>query len=301
MDIKQIQYFIALFEDGSVTRAAKRLNIVQPALSMQIAKLEEEFGQKLFDRIPHGMVPTAAGRMMYRLCLPITRDLANARQQLMQREEQVAGNISIGMVASETESVLVGSLVRFNARYPNVEVSVADGFSATLIDLVSAGQFDAAVVHKPRGKLSLHVQSLHDEEMVLVTSAEHGPELPAAVDQRTLPGLELVLPTKRHGLRGVLDAATQLEDVTLQPKFEIDILGTIVQFVEATRFATVLPRIVVQRAVDDGRLRMYPILAPRIVRHLVCVSHPQRPLSTAADALIAIVAEEICRVSGTAG
>ncbi|MFJ1260987.1 LysR family transcriptional regulator, partial [Cupriavidus sp. CuC1] len=150
MDLKQIQYFIALFEDGSVTRAAKRLNIVQPALSMQIAKLEEEFGQKLFDRIPHGMVPTAAGRMMYRLFLPITRDLANARQQLMQREEQVAGSISIGMVASETESVLVGSLVRFNARYPNVEVSVADGFSATLIDLVSAGQLDAAVVHKPR-------------------------------------------------------------------------------------------------------------------------------------------------------
>ncbi len=245
------------------------------------------------------MVPTAAGRMMYRLFLPITRDLANARQQLMQREEQVAGSISIGMVASETESVLVGSLARFNARYPNVEVSVADGFSATLIDLVSAGQLDAAVVHKPRGKLSLHVQSLHDEEMVLVTSAEHGPALPSAVELTKLPGLELVLPTKRHGLRGVLDAATQIEDVTLQPKFEIDILGTIVQFVEATRFATVLPRIVVQRAVDEGRLRMYPILAPRIVRHLVCVSHPQRPLSTAADALIAIVAEEIRRVSGT--
>ncbi|AGW95357.1 hypothetical protein N234_35430 [Ralstonia pickettii DTP0602] len=88
-------------------------------------------------------------------------------------------------------------------------------------------------------------------------------------------------------------------DVTLQPKFEIDILGTIVQFVEATRLATVLPRIVVQGAVDEGRLRMHQILAPRIVRHLVCVSHPQRPLSTAADTLIAIVAEEIRRVSGT--
>ena len=62
-----------------------------------------------------------------------------------------------------------------------------------------------------------------------------------------------------------------------------------------------LPRIVVQRAVDQGRLRMYPILAPRIVRHLVCVSHPQRPLSTATVAPIAIVAAEIRRVSGTAG
>ncbi|SOY79525.1 LysR family transcriptional regulator [Cupriavidus taiwanensis] len=300
MDLKQIQYFIALFEDGSVTRAAKRLNIVQPALSMQIARLEEEFGQKLFDRIPHGMVPTAAGRMMYRLFLPIVRDIAGARQQMMMREEQMAGRITLGMVASETESVLVGSLARFNARYPNVEVSVADGFSAALIDLVSAGQLDAAVVHRQRGRPALHVQPLHDEEMVLVTSVAHGPELPESVEMAKLPGLDLVLPTKRHGLRVVLDTATQAQDVTLAPKFEIDILGTIVQFVQATRFATVLPRIVVLRAVEEGRLRMHTIIAPRIVRHLVCVSHPQRPLSTAAEALIAIVAEEIRRVCGVA-
>ncbi|WP_354681773.1 LysR family transcriptional regulator [Cupriavidus necator] len=298
MDLKQIQYFIALFEDGSVTRAAKRLNIVQPALSMQIARLEEEFGQKLFDRIPHGMVPTAAGRMMHRLFLPIVRDLDSARQQMMQREEQMAGRITLGMVASETESVLVGSLARFNARYPNVEVSVADGFSAALIDLVSAGQLEAAVVHRQRGRLGLQVQPMHDEEMVLVTSVAHGPELPELVEMAKLPGLELVLPTKRHGLRVVLDTATQAQDVTLAPKFEIDILGTIVQFVQATRFATVLPRIVVQRAVEAGQLRMHTIIAPRIVRHLVCVSHPQRPLSTAAEALIAIVAEEIRRVCG---
>ncbi len=301
MDLKQIQYFIALFEDGSVTRAAKRLNIVQPALSMQIARLEEEFGQKLFDRIPHGMVPTAAGRMMYRLFLPIVRDIAGARRQMMQREEQMAGRITLGMVASETESVLVDSLARFNARYPNVEVSVADGFSAALIDLVSAGQLDAAVVHLQRGRLALQVQPMHDEEMVLVTSAEHGPDLPESVEMAKLPALELVLPTKRHGLRVVLDTATQAQDVTLAPKFEIDILGTIVRFVQATRFVTVLPRIVVQRAVEEGRLRMHTIVAPRIVRHLVCVSHPQRPLSTATEALIAILTEEIRRVSEPIG
>lgn len=79
MDLRQIQYFIALFEDGSVTRAAKRLNIVQPALSMQIAKLEEELRQQLFERSAHGMSPTAAGRLMYRLFLPIMRDIAHAR------------------------------------------------------------------------------------------------------------------------------------------------------------------------------------------------------------------------------
>ena len=128
MDLRQIQYFIALFEDGSVTRAARRLNIVQPALSMQIGRLEEELGQRLFERGPHGMSPTAAGRRMYRLYLPIMRDIAVARQQMVQQDEMVAGHVSIGVIASITESVMADALLTFHRRYPNVEVSVSDGY-----------------------------------------------------------------------------------------------------------------------------------------------------------------------------
>src|SRR3984893_14626447 len=87
MDLKQIQYFIALFEDGSVTRAAKRLNIVQPALSMQVATQEAELHQPLFERGAPVLAPPAAARVMYRLFLPIRRVLAHARQQLVQRDE----------------------------------------------------------------------------------------------------------------------------------------------------------------------------------------------------------------------
>jgi LysR family transcriptional regulator, nitrogen assimilation regulatory protein len=299
MDLRQIQYFIALFEDGSVTRAAKRLNIVQPALSMQIAKLEDELHQQLFERGPHGMSPTATGRLMYRLFLPIIRDIAHAREQLIERGEIVTGHVAIGVIASVTESVLPESLSRLNARYPQVEVTVADGYSATLIDWVAGGQLDAAIINKPRGRMSLDSQTLLDEEMVLVTSAKHGPQLPPTIELAKLPDLELVLPTKRHGLRGVLDTAAQHEGVMLAPKFEIDMLSSLINFVAATRFATILPRIAVQRAADGGALRVYPILAPRLVRHIVRISHPRRPLSAAAEALMEIIVDEINRVSAT--
>src|ERR1700759_3661824 len=237
MDLRQIQYFIALFEDGSVTRAAKRLNIVQPALSMQIAKLEEELHQQLFERGAHGMAPTAAGRLMYRLFLPIMRDLAHARQQLQQRDEVVTGHVTIGLIASVTERVLADSLSRFHARYPHVEVTVADGYSATFIDWVAGGQLDAALINKPRARLSLDSQPLHDEEMVLATSAAHGPDLPHSIELAQLPELELVLPTKRHGLRGVLDTAAQHEDVMLAPPLQIGGFRTLVKLVESQPFA----------------------------------------------------------------
>jgi DNA-binding transcriptional LysR family regulator len=298
MDLKQIQYFIALFEDGSVTRAAKRLNIVQPALSMQIARLEEELQQQLFERTSQGMTPTAEGRLMYRLYLPIVKDLANARLQLVRRGEMVTGHLSVGLLASVSESVLPDVLSRFHAQYPQVELSIFDGYSATFIDWINSGQIDVALINRPRTRLSLDAVPLLDEEMVLATSAVHGPELPASIELARLSELELVLPTKRHGLRAVLDTAAQHEDLHFSPRFEIDVMSAIVKFVEETRFATILPPIAVERAVRLGRLRSYPILAPRIVRHIIAVTHPRRPLNAAASAFVNIIKEELQRVSG---
>ncbi|QSN64614.1 MULTISPECIES: LysR family transcriptional regulator [unclassified Caballeronia] len=297
MELKQIQYFIALFEEGTVTRAAKRLNIAQPALSMQIAKLEAELRQTLFERGPHGMAPTEAARLMYRLYTPIMRDIGHAREQLSRRDVIVTGRVSLGMVSSEAQSVLPESLARFDALFPQVEVSVADGFSAQLIDAVESGRLDAAIINKPRGRLALDVEPLLVEEMVLVTSAAHGPDLPETIDLVAQSDIELVLPTRRNGLRGALDAALMAADIVIKPKFEIDLLSTIVQFVEQSGVATILPRVVVQSKVDEGRLCVRTIDKPPIVRQIIQVTHPKRPIGPAAQALIAIITEEIRRVT----
>ena len=106
-----------------------------------------------------------------------------------------------------------------------------------------------------------------------------------------------MLPTRRNGLRGVLDAALLNADIVIKPQFEIDLLTTIVQFVEQSSIATIMPRVVVQRKVDDGLLRATPISAPRIVRHIVCVSHPKRPIGRATTELIDIIADQIRRVT----
>lgn len=304
MDLKQIQYFLALFEDGSVTLAARRLNIVQPTLSMQIAKLEEEVGQRLFERKRQGMAPTAAGRQMYRLFAPVSRDFEKARSELMQHGEAVTGRISLGLLSSLAESVLPEVLSRFDQMFPQVEVTVAVGYSTSLIDWVNSGQVDVAIINQPYqagAKLSLAVESLAEEDMLLVTGKACGPLLPPKVRLATLADLELdlILPTRRHGLRAILEAATRQAEVTLAPKFELDVLGTILRLVESSRFATILPRILVQRAINEGTLRTCPIHSPRIARQVVRVSDPRRPLSPAAHALIDLIADEVRRLLAT--
>jgi len=292
MEFRQIHYFISLYEEGTVTRAAHRLNIVQPALSMQISKLEDHFGQKLFERTKQGMVPTAAARQMYRLFLPIMRDFSNAQAQMLSSEGEIRGHVNIGMIASITEGVLVDTLSDFSNKYPEVGVTVSDGYTSTLTDWVAGGRLDAAIVNKPRRPLALDVEHIIDEEMVLITGPAFEASLPANLTLRQLPslGLDLVLPSRGHGLRSNIDSFAESENIELVPKFEIDSLVATVNLVERNQVATIVPRVAVHRQLASGALRAYSIVSPRLVRRVVSVSHPRRPLNPATKLFISMLA-----------
>ena len=295
MDLRQIQYFICLYEEGSVTRAARRLSIVQPALSMQLARLEEDLGQKLFERNSQGMVPTAVARQMYRLYLPILRDFAHAREQVMCSDGEISGHVNIGLIASITAGVLADTLSLFSARHPKVGVTIADGYSTTLSGWVTGGQIEAAVVNGMRRHGQLKAEHIADEDLVLVTAANQPAPLAARLTllQLAQSGLKLVLPTRNHGLRDVIDGYAHNEDIELTPAYEIDSLVTITRLVESTGLATILPRIVVDERLAAGALRLHTIVSPRLTRQLVLVSHPRRPLSPASAAFVAILKEQI--------
>ncbi|HYD68991.1 LysR family transcriptional regulator [Azospirillum sp.] len=295
MDLRQMQYFVSLYEEGNVTRAARRLNVVQPALSMQIAKLEAELGQRLFERSRQGMAPTAAGRVLFRHLMPILRDISAARQAMAKLGGEISGQIAIGLITSVTQSVLARTLATFTARHPSVEVNVAEGYTATFMDWVASGQLDFAIINQPRKRVGLVAEPILDEEMVLVTSAATELPVPAPVTLRDAARLKLVVPSKRHGLRQLLDQHAEAEGIDLSPKFEVDALVPLSEMVAATDWVTILPAIAVHRGLNDGRLRAYPIVEPRMVRTLAWVHHPRRPLSPAASKFIEIMTENLVR------
>lgn len=298
MDLRQIEYFVCLFEDGNVTRAARRLNVVQPALSMQIAKLEAEFGQKLFERTSQGMMPTTAGRAMYGLFLPVLRELANARQQMTSFDGKVSGRVSVGLLTSVTHSILADSLARFVAEYPKVEVNVAEGYTTTFVDWVTSGQLDMAVVNLPRRIVGLVVEEILEEELVLVTGSAADLQIPSAVEFRDLPNLKLVIPSKRHGLRGIIDLHAASEGVDLLPRIEVDAIHSIADLVRKTEWVTILPAIGVFRGLADGSLRAHRIVAPRMVRKLALIHHPRRALTPAARKFAEVMTVDLMRAAG---
>src|SRR5437016_7053036 len=126
MELRRIQYFLCLAEEKSVTRAARQLNIVQPALSMQIAKLEAELGQKLFERSSHGMTLTVAGEAFCRLVSPIARDVEYAKQEMARLNGRISGRVSAGLITSVAQSTMASSSATVAHLYPEITLSVCE-------------------------------------------------------------------------------------------------------------------------------------------------------------------------------
>jgi DNA-binding transcriptional LysR family regulator len=293
MEFRQIQYFACLFEEGSVTRAARRLCIVQPALSMQIGKLEAEIGQKLFERSTQGMVPTALGAQMYRLFQPILQDFAHASEQILENQDELSGHVKVGVIGSIAQGVLPDAITAFHADNPKVSVSVSEGYSNSLADAVLGGQIDAAIINNPRRAMPLSIEPIVEEELLLLTGPDGAIALPKRITLAAISEMKLILPTRQHGLRALLENFAASENLPLEPVLESDTLPAIIDLVEQGGFATILPHVAVRASLEKGRLIGHSVAKPRLSRLVVTATNPRRALTPATAAFVAMLVQRI--------
>jgi DNA-binding transcriptional LysR family regulator len=293
MDIRQMQYFVCLAQEGNVTRAARRLSIVQPALSMQIAKLESSLGKKLFHRGAQGMTLTPAGETLFQIVDPILKDIDRAKETMSQLDGKVSGRVSIGMIASVAQSTLPLSSAKIAAHYPEIHLLVCEGYTESILEWVAASQLDLAVVNIPQRRIMLSTKHILDEQMMLAHSAAVDLGLPKNVPYTRLAELDVVIPSRRHGLRRILDDAAAEAGFTLNPRLEIDTLSAISEVVATTGLATVLPGIALQAMLKDGRIKAHRLQQPTVVRSLAWVSNPRRLISSAMSAVMNIITADL--------
>src|SRR6185436_12893387 len=129
LEIRQIRYFVAIYEAGSVTKASTRLLVAQSALSQQLAHLENELGVPLFTRSPQGVAPTAFGQMFYDHSREILQRLSDAVESVRQLGKNPSGSVAVGM--PETISVVLGLPLLQNAkqRFPDVHLRLTEDLS----------------------------------------------------------------------------------------------------------------------------------------------------------------------------
>lgn len=175
MELRHLRYFVAVADEGHITRAAERLGIQQPPLSQQIQALERELDAQLFRRKPRGVELTPAGRALYdeaRAILARAEEAVAATRRAAQGE---AGRIGIGFTSSASFHPFVPRAIRaFREAHPLVALALEESGTIELVEALRARAIDAAFVRSPVGESAdLSVEPLFDEPMVAALPSGH--------------------------------------------------------------------------------------------------------------------------------
>lgn len=282
MDIAQLKTLIHVAELGSVSRAADRLNIAQPALSRQIRLLEKELGVFLFERHGRGMVITEAGRDILRHATRILDEMEAIRLAAGVDKAILRGTVAIGTTPTVAEIVTVPLVSRIRQAHPHLGIRFSSAFSGYLLDWLQRGELELAVSYDPQPLRSVKIVPVMVEELLYV-SAPGGSSIPAeSVPFARLAQERLVLPSPRHGLRALVEDCARRAGIALQADVEADSFGAMIDLVRNGFGSTVLPLAPIYSLVRAGDLNAVALADPTPSRKLVLVFPADRPVSPAA-------------------
>lgn len=148
MDLKTMEYYVAVVEEGSITRAAERLHMSQPPLTVRLKALESELGVALLARHGRGVEPTAAGRVFADRARRLLRDVEGTADAVRLVGQGVAGTLTVAPGGSVAPTLLADLLGTLRLQAPDVAISVSTGTDAAVWDRVSHGEADAGLIHR---------------------------------------------------------------------------------------------------------------------------------------------------------
>jgi len=145
MEIHQLEYFVAITETGSFSRAAQRCNVAQPSLSQQIIKLEHELGQPLFDRLGRMVVITDMGKRLLPRANAILGELQEIKVELQTELQEGYGTLNVGFIPTVAPFVLPRAIRRFSQDFPSATLEVHEGLTDELIQKIIAAELEIGI------------------------------------------------------------------------------------------------------------------------------------------------------------
>lgn len=234
MELHQLEYFVAVAEEASFTRAASRVHVAQPGVSAQVRRLESELGQQLLDRSGRSVRLTEVGSAVLPFARAALDAVANARLAVDDLAGLVRGQVTVGMVSGCALPVLAELLASFHDRHPGVAIALVEDNSDRLVERLRDGRLDLGLIGwAEQTPADIDSVVLVDEELVAVVAPGH-PLADAgagagAITIRQLRDLPLVSLPRGTGVRAALDAACAAAGFTPRIVFEASALPMVVE------------------------------------------------------------------------
>jgi DNA-binding transcriptional LysR family regulator len=244
MELHQLEYFVAVAEEASFTRAASRVHVAQPGVSAQVRRLESELGQQLLDRSGRSVRLTGVGSAVLPFARAALDAVANARLAVDDLAGLVRGQVTVGMVSGCALPALAELLAGFHDRHPGVAIALVEDNSDRLVERLRDGRLDLALIGwAEQTPADIDSVVLVDEELVAVVAPGHplagtgagtgagaGARAGAgAITIRQLRDLPLVSLPRGTGVRAALDAACAAAGFTPRIVFEASALPMVVE------------------------------------------------------------------------
>ncbi|MCE0506558.1 MULTISPECIES: LysR family transcriptional regulator [unclassified Roseivivax] len=296
MNLRQLEYFIAIAEEGSVSAASQKLNVAQPSLSQQIKKLEDSLGVQLLERSSRGVTLTEAGLLALDRAELILQTVERARSDIRQMGSDPAGGVSFGLPSSVSMVLSVPLAETVRAELPLVRLRAVEAMSGFIQTWLADQEVDLGMLYDVSGVRHLTYRAIVSEELHFFSAPDAWPfrsRAGAPVPMADLAKVDLVLPSKTHGLRALIDRVTRAHGVHLDVVTEMDALSQIKTLVSRGSGYTVLAPAAALDRVERGELLMAPIVDPAISRSVYLVHNPAKPQTRAAQAVEEVTMEVV--------
>jgi DNA-binding transcriptional LysR family regulator len=285
MELRQLEYLVAVVEEANFTRAAERLHVAQPGVSAQIRQLERELGHTLLDRSTRTVRPTEAGAAVLPHARAALRAVASARVAVDELAGLLRGHVSVGAIPVGGPLDLAGRLADFHQDHPGVEITLTEDTSDRLIASLTAGQLDLALIGladaDPPG---LVIEVIVDGPLVAVVGSGHCLADRRAVTLKELAGLPLITLPAGSGVRTALDAGFAAVGERPRIAFEASHPAVLTRLVDRGLGVAVLPA-AENPGGQPGGLREIPITDPELRGRLALAWRAGAPAGPAATAL----------------
>ena len=293
MNLRQLQYFIEVSEAESVTRAAQRLHIAQPALTRHMRSLERDLGVRLFDREGRGIVLTNAGLVFRDRVRLVLRELDRAQVEVQALSRSPGGRIDVGLPYSISQALTRLLVRRMQNEFPRVAMRVIDGWSGFIIEWLIRGRLDLGVIYDYTLKSDvLRTEPLASEEHFLVCAASDRLAARKTMPLADVADLPLALPSHEHGLRVAVEQFMQTIGRVPSIHTELESIVGLKQLAQQGGVYTILPRGEMEAELAAGRLRGVRIVSPSVFRTLFVAWSNERPNTPQMRAVLGIAKQE---------
>ena len=294
MDMRALKYMLSVEETGSITAAAKEHFVTQPAVSIQLKKLQEELGTTLFEVVGREVRFTSVGRKVLdyaRRMSALEKEMAGEISGITGR---TSGEVSIGTIDAASIYILPAVYSSFRRKYPGIELSVDVSSTLPLLERMADGRLDL-VVGTLSGEKRAGVREIEifREKLVPISPPGHTAASRRGVDVETFAGHPFISFHRESVTRRMIEAALLDMGVTLEVAMEIDSQEAIKNLVASGLGLSILPHETVRGEIGRGTLARPRVRGLKIERSIGLIMPEKRHVTTAARAFLEVMKAEL--------